>query len=89
MRRLRVDRRVKPRSSPAMTREEVQAAVAVQSEIRRSWAGLIVQFVGMIALICLIYIVINSLTKGYYSVKLGFIAVILVLILSGLILLMH
>ncbi|MHC5082830.1 MAG: hypothetical protein ACYTET_02675 [Planctomycetota bacterium] len=66
-----------------------QAEVMAERSVRRSWAGLIVQFVGMIALICLVYIVINALTKGYYSFKLGFIAVILVLILSGLILLMH
>ncbi|MBN1879114.1 hypothetical protein JW823_03295, partial [bacterium] len=52
--------------------------VVEQRHVRRNWFNMIFSLVGMIVLVSLLYAVINTLTKGYYSFVLALISVLVI-----------
>lgn len=52
--------------------------VVEQRHLRRNWFNMIFSLVGMIVLVSLLYAVINTLTKGYYSFVLALISVLVI-----------
>jgi hypothetical protein len=52
--------------------------IIVQRHVRQNWANMLLSLAGMIVLVSLLYAVINSLTKGYYSFVLALISILVI-----------
>ena len=66
--------------SPQRLQQLQQDKQVITKNTRRSWAFQIVSLLGMIVLICILYAVINAMTKGYYSVISAIMAIGLIVI---------
>jgi hypothetical protein len=63
--------------SPAKVQPLANAKFALVETVRQSWARLILSFVGMAAIIALVYAFLNAATRGYYTWSLRIAAAVL------------
>jgi len=63
--------------SPRELAELAREAQARAGQWRRNWANSILSLLGMLAVICLVYLFLNAATKGYYTLMLRITAVVL------------
>ncbi len=71
--------------SPEKVRPLANAKFAIVAEQQRTWAKILLSFVGMAAVILLVYVFLNAATRGYYSWSLRIAAVILLCIGIGMV----
>ena len=53
-------------------------------EKRESWLRIVLSALGMLALVCVVYVFLNSATKGYYRAALRVAAVLLAIVILGI-----
>ena len=63
--------------SPAKIQPLANAKFAIVAEQQKTWARILLSFVGMAAVIALVYVFLNAATRGYYSWSLRIAAVVL------------
>jgi hypothetical protein len=71
--------------SPNKIQPLANAKFAVAIQQQRTWAKILLSFVGMAAVILLVYAFLNAATRGYYSWSLRIAAVVLLCIGIGLV----
>ena len=70
--------------SPRQMADLARGAEAKVSQWRRSWGNSIFSLLGMLVLICLVYLFLNTATKGYYTLTLRITAAAVVLGLAAI-----
>ena len=58
--------------------------VGIERAERESWLKIVLSAMGMLGMVCVVYVFLNSATKGYYKASLRVAAVVLALMIIGI-----
>jgi len=58
-------------------------ADTIQEE-RDTWLRIVLSAIGMLGIVCVVYVFLNSATKGYYRASLRVAAVVLAIVIIGI-----
>ncbi len=56
----------------------------IQRAERESWLKIILSAMGMLGIVCVVYVFLNSATKGYYRASLRAAVVVLAIVIIGI-----